>query len=77
MEHDKVYIYGLIDPRDKRVRYIGSTVDVDQRLMGHLCDSSDTPKTRWLAHLAEDGLQPSLCVLDVVDVADRYYEEVR
>lgn len=71
------YIYGLVDPRDRRIHYIGHTIDTDSRLHGHIRDCADTPKTRWIANLASVDLMPELIVLDCVDYNRRYQEEYR
>jgi hypothetical protein len=33
---DQAFIYALSDPRDGRVRYVGKTIDVGQRLADHM-----------------------------------------
>lgn len=77
MEHEKAYIYGLSDPRDLRIRYVGHTVDLATRLSGHIADNAATPKTQWIAELASLGLQPVMVVLDEVLYNDRFHEEYR
>ena len=35
----KAYIYGLVDPRDNQIHYVGHTVDMQGRLGGCLTGS--------------------------------------
>lgn len=58
------YIYGLIDPRDKdKVRYVGQTQCISQRLNGHYkCRRSKRLK-QWIDDLRDAGLVPSYVIL--------------
>ncbi len=68
-------IYGLCDPRDGRVRYIGKAVDHKKRLRMHICDSvngSDkTHKAHWIRQLVASGVTPVLSILSTC--ASRHY----
>lgn len=64
---DKAYIYGLVDPRDRKIHYVGHSTAIHKRLDGHLSDTSVTPKTAWLAELVALGLKPVMVELDAVD----------
>jgi len=66
---ETVFIYGLKDPRDGQIKYIGKTNKPEQRLRGHLADKGYSAKTMWLDHLRAEGLDPELVVLDDVPVA--------
>jgi hypothetical protein len=68
-----VTIYGLVDPRDSRIRYVGKTsVTLNTRLRAHLNDVRRgrvyIPRHKWLSELLAAGLVPSIveleCVLD-------------
>ena len=63
-----VVIYGLVDPRDGRVRYVGRSVTPEARLCQHL---SRVRYNRgvwdWKTSLAADGLKPELLVLAMAD----------
>jgi hypothetical protein len=59
------FIYALIDPRDKRIRYIGIAVDVKIRYRAHLRDNYQSPKANWIKSLASKGLKPKLKILEV------------
>ncbi len=60
-------IYGLCDPRDGIIRYIGQTTD-RRRLYGHVRDARthqyDTRNMRWIRTLLADGVEPRLIVLE-------------
>jgi hypothetical protein len=62
-------IYGLLDPRDGQLRYIGKTIDLPRRLLAHLGRTNLTPKRHsscWLIGLSRDGLKPIPIVLETV-----------
>ena len=73
MNASATYIYGLVDPRDSQVYYIGKSDDPEQRLYQHLHDSVNRHKRKWLVSLAGDGLKPSIKILEVVP-ADKWAE---
>jgi group I intron endonuclease len=67
MEERTVYIYGLWDPRDSRLRYIGKTVNLKTRLYRHLIDydrGKITHCSTWVKGIVNDGLQPVMEVLE-------------
>ena len=46
------FIYALIDPRDKAVRYVGQTKDAYKRFLEHInCSSSNFAKNAWIMEL--------------------------
>jgi group I intron endonuclease len=63
------YVYALIDPRDNRIRYIGTTNDMEVRLkyhLGHL-KTNRTHKSNWLLGLLSDGFTPLVKILETLD----------
>ena len=62
------YIYGLVDPRDNEIRYIGRTIDPDIRLRAH-CRMVDPGKlkTMWILELKAFQLEPEMKILEKVD----------
>jgi hypothetical protein len=59
-----VYIYGLKDPRDDQIYYVGKTENPERRYREHLKDKkTNTKKTQWVAELRSAGLQPEMVVL--------------
>ena len=65
----KIYqIYALIDPRDNAVRYVGLSIDADERLISHLHDpNANLPKTRWVRELRQEGLSPIMQILETIE----------
>lgn len=63
---DTGYVYTLSDPRTGDVKYVGSTVDPQQRLMGHLYDSPNEDLEAWKRELSEDGAEPRMTIISVV-----------
>lgn len=57
-------VYGLKDPRDGQIRYIGRTVDLERRIEEHgRRPHWNVGLRRWLEELDERGLSPSAIVL--------------
>lgn len=68
----KGYVYGLVDPRDGVIRYIGKSINFPTaRYTGHLSDAKTTNiisrKVKWMRELIDADLTPDIVVLDVVD----------
>ncbi len=63
-----VFIYGLRDPRDDVIKYVGKTNDLRKRLNYHLKGAGrhQTPKNNWLLKLKSLGLKPEMMVLEEV-----------
>lgn len=72
-------IYALIDPRDKRVRYIGMTTQALRKRYGaHLRDCrKGTYRSRWISALRAQGLKPIMLELETVPAEDRADAERR
>ena len=65
----RVAIYGLIDPRTHRIRYVGKSVHLEQRWRDHVREarydiSRRTLKGLWVRDLRAAGLRPDLIVLE-------------
>lgn len=75
----KGYIYGLIDPRDEQIKYIGQTIKrVEERLREHIKYVRNNPKvtnkrTTWIRKLDELKLIPKCIILEEVEF-DNYFE---
>jgi hypothetical protein len=61
------HVYGLKDPRNGVIRYVGITFDPEQRLRNHLADRSNTPKSAWIRQLRTCGFVPDLVILESGD----------
>lgn len=71
----KISIYGLVDPRNNTIRYIGQAIDYNRRFSQHLSDSADTPKVKWISELKDSGLKPSIIILGECDESESHYLE--
>lgn len=64
----KVYIYGLIDPNNNRIKYIGKTiVEPINRMKQHIYEAKRnqrTGKDLWLMGLIDANLMPKVIVLE-------------
>lgn len=60
-------IYGLLDPRDHALRYIGKThLRRERRLERHIeaaAKGRTAPVSQWIRDLEEEGLRPHIFVL--------------
>ena len=75
-----VSVYGLADPRNGELRYIGATEQsLEGRLSGHIGATKDaSPRTKWVRELLRQGLRPEIFEIEVVDdsqgaEAERFY----
>jgi hypothetical protein len=68
------YIYGLIDPRNGEIRYIGKTKNPKSRLSGHITESKDIEvvnyRIKWIRKLISLDLKPNIVFLKVCSVND-------
>lgn len=65
----KTYIYGLKDPRDNQIYYIGKSNNPKKRLKEHLEDKHTNPHKRaWIEDLVSCNLIPKLEILEKVDI---------
>ena len=64
------YIYALIDPRTRQIRYVGQTDDLSKRLQQHIMDKSNTPKTEWIKGLLAANLRPDIIQLAQIEDED-------
>lgn len=59
-----IEIYGLFDPRNGEVRYIGKAANSEKRLRGHLRETRrKTPLYSWIGKLRAQGVSPGVRVL--------------
>lgn len=62
-----IYIYGLIDPFTKEIRYIGKSIRPKERLTNHCNDKSTTWRTNWIQSILKKGKRPELIILQSLD----------
>ena len=57
--------YGIIDPRNSEIKYIGCTSDPKARLYGHIASHKGKTKVaQWVKELKQQGLKPEMVVLE-------------
>lgn len=74
---ENVYIYGLVDPRNNQVRYIGKANNPKNRYKNHYNSARDknTHKRNWISNIRKDGLRPELIIIDEVKKVEWQYWE--
>ncbi len=69
------FIYALADPRTDKIGYIGITKNIRQRFNQHVNSrGSNSIKDDWIQQLLNDGLIPSIRVLETVETEDIAYK---
>lgn len=66
-----IYIYGLVDPRDNLIRYIGKTNNLKNRYKHELCSAKLDPqkfhRNSWIKGLLDINLKPEQFIIDIVE----------
>jgi hypothetical protein len=71
-----LYIYGLKDPRDGLIHYVGQTKRPERRLSEHLwLDRGRGHKGKWIAELKVQGIRPEMIILSQVTRSEIDEEE--
>ena len=81
------YIYGLVDPRDNEIRYIGQSIDPEQRFKIHWRERCkhkivvsnhkyQSEKALWLYELDMQGLKPSMTIIEQCDPKEADQKEL-
>lgn len=65
----EVYIYVLSESDTGRIRYVGSTVDPEGRLKGHLSSPTSVTMAEWIGSVLVRGAVVDMRVIDTVDPA--------
>lgn len=66
LENDFVMIYGLYDPRDDKLRYIGKATNFEDRLWQHINSAKKGDKSyrsNWIRMLLNLGMVPAIKLL--------------
>ena len=67
---DQVYIYGLADPRNHVIRYVGKTsIELGARLDWHIKEPTNRGMAEWLGELWLSGIRPEIAVLEICHVS--------
>lgn len=74
------YIYGLYCPAAGQIRYVGRSINPVERLRQHIDGArvgtygGTEAKREWLTSLLEDGKEPELVVLQILEDPDQSNE---
>jgi hypothetical protein len=63
----KTIVYGLVDPDTREIMYVGRTVNPYARMVQHLKARGNSHRDRWIRDLQEEGKEPTMIVLDVLE----------
>lgn len=67
----KAYIYGLVDPRNQQLRYVGVTKAPERRRRAHRClQHTADRRASWLKALRKQGLKAEWFVIEEVDESE-------
>ncbi len=72
----KNVIYGLVDPRNNQLRYIGKSETGKQRFAEHMKPRSltkDTHKDRWIKQLVALDMKPDFIVIESFDTPEELF----
>lgn len=76
------FIYGLYDPRDNQLRYVGKANNPERRLDAHIREAKlekrgqSSHKNNWLRKLLKNNLYPVLKILEEVDAKNWKKHEI-
>lgn len=71
-----MHVYGLIDPRNNQLRYVGKTSDPRGRLYAHKSRKGKSHRANWIQQLKSEGLLPVMIVLETLSSdVDAYQAE--
>jgi NUMOD3 motif len=65
-----VVIYGLVDPFDGQIRYVGKATNPHKRYRCHLNDQTQVRRGRWIRSLLAREASPKLAILSVCDASN-------
>lgn len=74
IDNIKYYIYTLLHPITKEIRYVGFTSKPDIRLKQHIILRYKDHKTNWIKSMLAIGLQPEMKIIDEVACKDEALE---
>jgi hypothetical protein len=69
---DRVYIYGLVDPRNKEIQYVGKASFPYERLSRHIYSSKylKNKKDIWIDLLKQNNMRPFIKILEICNFSD-------
>jgi predicted kinase len=69
-----IYIYGLIDPDTRKIRYIGKSVRPKERLQNQMNELSNCHRSHWLQELKRNGKRPYQITLQELEDSEPWQE---
>jgi hypothetical protein len=75
--NETTFIYALVDPRTKQIRYVGKADNPYERLVDHLREKGALDKNKWIYDLLAEGQQPELRILEEVSMHPPYMWQER
>lgn len=73
----KIFIYGLVCPETKEVRYVGRTDNIKARLTTHLNEKGNSPKCQWVRELLNNGQSPEIIILEEANIKNQVEAEIK
>lgn len=64
-------IYALCCPDSGEVRYVGQSIDINERYKQHIKSESTSPNSKWVDSLILSGKKPDLKILEIEENKDR------
>lgn len=67
-----IYVYGLMDPRDGKIKYVGQSMGPDERLSQHIYKARKSrirrrsALHRWIRKLLKENALPQVVILEAV-----------
>lgn len=67
---DKAVVYGLVDPRSNRVRYVGLTRTPIERFNAHAAKPKTLvhPRDQWIQELLDEGQEPLMILFGIYEM---------
>ena len=59
-----IVIYGVVDPRNQELRYVGKTVKYADRCQEHIKSKGNTHRERWFTTLRNCNVRPEFFILE-------------
>ena len=60
-----MFVYALVDPLTREIKYVGRSVDPGARLMSHMSEPLGKRRAKWIRSVKRRRLRPRLIILNV------------